>query len=214
MLTTDLRASVAATLTAAGAPGGVLAIWHRGARETASFGLADVGTATATTPATVFHLFSGTKLFTATALMRLVEDGGVDLDAPVTRFLPDLDLTHPVTVRQLASHASGLPEKLTALLAAHFTGDRMVGTAEALARFRTTGGRRPGERVAYRNVNYAILGELITRVSGMPFTVYVEREILTPLGSRAVFEYTEEMRARAARATTRDSAPRGGCSSC
>jgi len=198
VLTRELQAAVATTLRSAGVPGAALTVWHRGAVDTAAFGVADIGRQTAVTPETVFHLFSGTKLYTATALMRLVETGAVVLDAPVTHYLPDLRLSRPVTVRQLASHASGLPETLTALLAAHFTGDRMIGTSEALARFTTTGGRMPGARVAYRNVNYAILGELISRVSGLPFTVYVEREVLAPLGSRAIFEYTEETRTRAA----------------
>lgn len=198
MLTPELKAAAAATLHTAGVPGTALAIWHRGTTETAAFGLADIGRATAATADTVFHLFSGTKLYTAAALMRLVEGGLVDLDAAVTRYLPALRLAHPVTLRQLASHASGLPETLSALLAVHFAGEPMPDTAAALARYRTTGGQVPGRTVAYRNVNYAILGELISTVSGTPYTEYVTREILTPLGSRAAFDYTPDTRARAA----------------
>jgi D-alanyl-D-alanine carboxypeptidase len=198
VLTPERTARLAATLHAAGVPGAALTIRHRDTTETVACGLADIGRGTAATADTVFHLFSGTKLYTAAAVMRLVEDGLVELDAPVTRYLPALRLAHPVTLRQLASHASGLPETVSALLAAHFAGEPMPDTASALARFRTTGGKAPGRTVAYRNVNYAILGEVISVVSGTPYTEYVTREILTPLGSRAAFDYTPDTRARAA----------------
>ncbi len=58
-------------------------------------------------PETVFHLFSGTTLDTAAALMRLVEQGRVDLDAPATIYLGDLQLRHAVTLRQRALTPEG-----------------------------------------------------------------------------------------------------------
>ena len=149
-------------------PGCAIACWQAGQTATFTHGMADIGRARPVAPATVFHLFSGTKLYTASALMRLVERGLVDLDAPVTTYLRELQLRYPVTVRQLASHSSGLPETLTAFLAVHFQGAPLPSTAEALSRYRTGSGRQPGTRVAYRNVNFAILGELVTRVSGVP----------------------------------------------
>ena len=150
---------------------------------------------------TVFHLFSGTKLYTAAALMRLHERGAVDLDQPVSTYLPDLALRHPITARQLASHSSGLPDTLSAFLAVHFFGDPPPTTAAALSRYRTAKGKPPGGKAAYRNVNYAILGELITRVSGMPYPEAVAADVLGPLGSAASFAYDEATRARAAEGT-------------
>lgn len=197
-LTGPVEAKLVRALETGGIPGCAIACWQTGRTATFTCGRADIGRARPVTPATVFHLFSGTKLYTAAALMRLVERGLMDLDAPVTTYLGDLQLRHPVTVRQLASHSSGLPETLKAFLAVHFQGSPMPSTVEALSRYRTDNGRQPGARVAYRNVNYAILGELITRVSGVPYVDFVADEILRPLGSRAAFDYTDDTRERAA----------------
>jgi CubicO group peptidase (beta-lactamase class C family) len=146
---------------------------------------------------TVFHLFSGTKLYTATALMRLVEQGRVALDDSVQAHLPELPLRVPITLRQLASHSSGLPETLAGLLATHFVGEPTPSTAEALARFRLDTGKAPG-RVAYRNVNYAILGELISRLGGAPYERFVHDEVLAPLGAAPRYAYAPAELERAA----------------
>lgn len=182
----------------AGFPGCALALWHRGQTARAAFGFADLGARTPMTAETVLHLFSGTKLYTAAALMTLVDEGRVDLDAPVTTYLPSLRMRHPVTLRQLASHQSGLPDTLRAFVAVHPTGDPIPSTAGALARYDVSRGAPPGARVAYRNVNYALLGEVISAVTGEPFEDVVTRRLLTPLGSQATFEYTAAQLSRAA----------------
>ncbi|MCP5066355.1 MAG: beta-lactamase family protein [bacterium] len=147
---------------------------------------------------TVFHLFSGTKLYTATSVMRLVEQGRVNLDDPIQEHLPDLPLRFPITIRQLASHDSGLRETVSALLATHRHDQPTPSAAEALARFAVDTGRQPGHGVAYRNVNYSILGELISRVGARPYEQFVQAEVLGPLAAEPTFSYTKDNLERAA----------------
>lgn len=147
---------------------------------------------------TVFHLFSGTKLFTATAVVRLAERGALSLDETADRYLDDLGLRHPVKLVQLASHCSGLPETLSALLSFHFPGAPAPSAEAARRRFKTMGGSEPGRRAAYRNVNYAILGEVITKVGGAGYPEMVQREVLQPLGCRGAFAYHDGTLARSA----------------
>jgi CubicO group peptidase (beta-lactamase class C family) len=152
--------------------------------------MADVASRRPVRATTTFHLFSGTKLYTAAAVLLLTERGHVSLDAPVRTYLPELPVRADVTVRHLASHASGIPDTLRAFLAVHFAGERAPSTAEALARYRLDRGKAPAGKARYGNVNYAILGELVTRVSGKPYEDFVASELLAPLGARLSFEDT------------------------
>lgn len=181
--------AIRAELDASEVPGAAIA-WVRreGASGHLEHGLADLAARRPVEPATRFHLFSGTKLYTAAALMRLVEGGAVRLDASVREYLPELPVRRELTVAHLASHASGLSDSLRAFLATHFPGEPAPSAAEALARYPIGRGGAPGGRARYRNVNYAILGELVSRVSGVPFEAFVRRELLEPLGAELGFE--------------------------
>ncbi|MCC7243313.1 MAG: beta-lactamase family protein [Acidobacteria bacterium] len=184
----DDEAWIAAELSRAGVPGAALAwITRSGASGHVETGFADLAPRKPVEAGTRFHLFSGTKLYTATAVMCLVESGAIALDAPVKRYLPDLLVRDELTVAHLLSHASGLPDSLRAFLSIHLAGDPIPTTADALARYRLTYGQ-PGGRARYGNVNYAILGELVSRVAGEPFTTFVDRALLRPLGAELTFE--------------------------
>lgn len=194
-----LESAVREALGAVRAPGCSIAVVDAtGPRWTGAFGLADVRRARPAAADTVYHLFSGTKLFTATAVMQLVEKEQVGLDDPAGRFVPGLGPAADVTVQQLLSHRSGLKDTLRAFLAVTLPGEPPLTSAEALARFQLRPARGAGQRVEYRNVNYAILGELVTRVSGLEYREYVARHVLAPLGIEAAFEITAAMRARRA----------------
>lgn len=178
-----------ARLEAARVPGAALAwVTRAGTTGLLLHGYADLASRRPVDASTRFHLFSGTKLYTATAVMRLVERGVLDLDAPVRRHLPELPLRDDVTVAHLLSHASGLSDTLRAFLAAHVVGDPIPSTAEALSRYRIDRGREPGVRARYANVNYAILGELVSRVSGSPYSEFVRVQVLAPLGASLCFD--------------------------
>lgn len=187
-LTPDTETFIRNQLDRAGIPGAALA-WVTRSGDTGylEHGFADLATRTPVQRDTRFHLFSGTKLYTAAALMRLVEQGLVELDAPIRRYLPELPVRDEITITNLASHASGLSDSLRAFLATHFPDEPAPSTATALARYALGRGKRPGVKASYGNVNFAILGELVSRASGVPYEVFVRRELLTPLGADLSF---------------------------
>ncbi|MFO7649769.1 MAG: serine hydrolase domain-containing protein [bacterium] len=170
-------------------PGAVLAVVD-GARvvHTRGFGRARPGgeTPTAQTP---FFIGSLTKSITALAVMQLVEEGRVDLDAPVQRYLPWFRVADPgvsalVTVRHLLNQTSGLPESAGERALADFGGS--PGAAErqarALSTLRRT--RRPGAKCEYCNVNYDLLGLVVAAVSGQSYEARVQRRVFDPLQMR------------------------------
>lgn len=169
-----------------------------GLRWQGAFGLADLRRRQLAAPDTVYHLFSGTKLFTATAVLQLAERGLLDLDDPVDRYLPELAAARGITLLQLLSHRSGLKDTLRGFLAVASPGEPAPTSAQALAGYQLRPGSAPGRRVVYRNVGYAILGEVISRVSGVEYREQVARAVLAPLGIRARFGATDPLREPAA----------------
>ena len=149
---------------------------------TRAYGLADREQNRPMTPQTPVAVGSATKPITATAIMQLVEAGTVDLDTPVTRYLPWFTLDDPraaeITVRQVLNHTSGIPAS------ASLTGgqepdalDRRVRALE-WEKLRSA----PGARWEYANDGYNTLGAIVQAVSGMPYEQYVAEKILSPLG--------------------------------
>lgn len=190
---------VQAELQAAHIPGCSLAVVDReGIIWAGAFGYADLQQRRPPTPATAYHLFSGTKLYTATAVMQLVEGGALALDAPVSHYLTGLNGVGQVTLKQLLSHTSGLKDTLKAFLAVHFDAEPAPTTAAALRRYQLKLKGRPGAKVEYCNANYALLGEIISRVTGQPYADYVTAHILQPLQMPVAFSLTEAMKADAA----------------
>lgn len=131
---------------------------------------------------TPFVLGSVSKSFTALAVAQLVDHGLVRLDAPVTDYLPDFATATPgavITVRQLLGQTNGLPTSAGLAL--------LERPQESLQeRVRGASGvaleAAPGAEFHYCNLNYAVLGLVVQRVSGVPFGAYVQREIYDPLG--------------------------------
>jgi uncharacterized protein YbbC (DUF1343 family)/CubicO group peptidase (beta-lactamase class C family) len=162
-------------------PGAVLVVGHGGAVvHRQAFGFRAVEPRREPmTPDTIFDLASLTKVIaTAPAVMRLVERGQVRLNDPVVRYVPEFARNGKgdITVRQLLTHFSGLPDDLD--LRQHWH-----GYAEALQRaYDSPLVAPPGSRFIYSDVNYIVLGELVARVSGMPLDKYVESNIFAPLG--------------------------------
>ncbi len=146
------------------------------------FGVRDVGSGAPVTPETMFHLASVSKPFVATAVVPLV-----DLDAPITDWVPELTLADgragEVTARGLLSHTSGLPD-----VAEYGWHDPQLGD-EALSDFaRSMSGWRlkadPGSAYSYSNAGYELLGLLLSRVTGTTFEAAMRQHVLDPLGMR------------------------------
>jgi CubicO group peptidase (beta-lactamase class C family) len=171
----------------AGATGLVVGIIIEGELVYAQgFGVRDVQSQAPVDVDTVFRIASLTKSFTATAVLRLRDEGKVTLDAPAASYVPELKTlsgptrdSGPVTVRHLLTNASGLPYD-------DEWGVVSFGTsAEDLTRMLATGitwERAPGARYAYSNLGYALLGRIVERASGVRFRDYVTAQILRPLG--------------------------------
>jgi CubicO group peptidase (beta-lactamase class C family) len=187
-----IRERIQAAFHDAGVPGAVLArVSPSGIQDLEAVGFSDLSTRREVTETSAFHLYSGTKLFTASAAMLLVERGELEIDADVRPRFPELALAYPVTPRQLLSHSSGLNETLRAFVAIHTPAQRRPSTFEALQRYDLGRGKPPGGRARYRNANYALLGELIARIAGVPYETLVRTALLEPWGAHAAFESAE-----------------------
>ena len=133
---------------------------------------------------TIYGIGSTSKMFAAVAVMQLVDRGLVDLDAPVVRYYPEFRMRSPqyrqVTVRMLLDHSAGFPGAAYANMA---TTRPYAGYARgALANLaRSSLKHTPGAMSVYCNDCFTLAGELVAEVSGMPFTTYVEQEVLEPL---------------------------------
>lgn len=156
------------------------------------YGYADVEHAIPVDAAqTLFKIGSLTKLFTWTAVMQLVEQGKLDLDADINTYLdfsiPDT-YPQPITLAHLMAHTAGFEDlhaDLVKLDEADLAPPRAWLTSHVPARVRP-----PGDVAAYSNYNAALAGYIVARVSGQSYSEYVQEHILTPLGmNRTTAQY-------------------------
>jgi CubicO group peptidase (beta-lactamase class C family) len=142
-----------------------------------SYGVANLEWSAPSTPHTAFQLASATKLLTTTALMRLVEQGRIALDDPVTKYLPGAPAVwNSLTIRRLTAHMSGLGD-LLGLPKRPGSLDEAMQTA-----FELPLQSSPGEKTVYASSDYVVLMRLIERVTGKPFPVFLHDELCGPLG--------------------------------
>jgi len=139
------------------------------------------------TTRTLFHMCSITKPFVATSILQLVEQGKIDLDKPVTTYLPYFRMADErykiITVRQMVTHTSGMPD------VDDYEWDKPQYDEGALDRYVHSLTNlqllfTPGERYRYSNMAFEILGDVLAKVSGESFEDYVQHHILTPLGMK------------------------------
>ena len=157
-------------------------IWSKG------FGFADLKAKVPMTATTKIRMASNSKLFTAIAIMQLREEGKLSLDDPVVKYLPWFkakpagDDDGPITIEQLLSHSSGLQRE---------AGDHWVSykfpSSDELPRLYADrqAAFAPSVRWKYSNLAYAVAGQVVEKVSGERWSVYVERNIFKPLGMDA-----------------------------
>ena len=178
-------------------PGAVLAV-GRGGRLLAlrGFGRLSSAPGAPAMPAdAIFDLASLTKVVaTTSAAMLLVDQGRLDLDAPVVRYLPDFagPPEHDrITVRELLTHSSGLAP----------AGPLWIDAHDRRAILRTIDAMRvapaPGTGFAYRDENFILLGEIVRRLAGEPLDRFVRDRLFGPLGMRDTrFRPPASLRAR------------------
>jgi len=149
---------------------------------TKGFGVKNVDTKELIDEKSLFHMASVSKTFVATGIMQLVEQGKINLDEYLVEYLPYFNLKDDrykkITIRQLLTHTSGMPDE------DDYEWDKPQYDEEALERYvRGINVRelmwKPGEKFAYSNIAYEILGNVIEKVSGMSFEKYMEDNILS-----------------------------------
>src|SRR5918999_3278713 len=181
------RAFVTGLITAKQIPGFSVAVavdgrvvWSEG------FGVADAEQFVAVTPMTRFRVGSVSKLFTAAAVARLVQEGRLDLDAPVQRYVPGFPKKPwPITTRQLTSHTAGIR---------HYAGD-FQGVLSSAPHFASvTAGLtifqddpllfEPSTSYSYSSYGWNLVSAVVEGAAHTEFLTYLQREIFEPLNLR------------------------------
>lgn len=161
-----------------------------------TFGVRDLESKAPVTTKTAFYIASCTKPFVALAIMTLVEQGRVDLDAPVVRYLPRFALADPecsrtLSVRDLLCHRFGLTSRPIVFLDA-FTGeiseDRYYHFLRQI---------KPQDHPSYSNVHFTLAGRVIEAVTGKPWRDYLAERLFAPAGLAQMTGYADAMYARA-----------------
>ncbi|MFN8817275.1 MAG: serine hydrolase domain-containing protein [bacterium] len=168
----------ARSAAAAGFSGAVLAAKDGQVIAATGVGFADASGTVPNTPATLFEIASLSKQFTAAAILRLQQDGKLNIDDPIATHLPGVpEDCSSITIAHLLHHTSGIP------------GGNSQGAGSDLAAvlplFLKGGPRHtPGTRFGYWNQGYALLAEIITRASGQDYPAYSTHALFTPAGLR------------------------------
>lgn len=196
-LDSQLNSLCAQVQTAFDLPGLAVGVVQDGqVAYTGAWGVRSIATQEPVTPQSLFHMASVSKLFVATAVMQLWEQGLVELDAPVVRYLPYFTLADErhtaITVGQMLSHTAGMPD------VEDYHWDQPEYDAGAAERFvRSLHDRQmigdPGDHFAYSNMAFEVLGDLIAKVSGQSFEDYVQEHVLEPLGMTSSTFLKEEV---------------------
>jgi CubicO group peptidase (beta-lactamase class C family) len=162
-----------------------------------AWGVRDVPSGAAVTPDTVFRIASMTKSFTAAAILKLRDEGRLSLEDPAERYVPEMEkFRYPtsdaprVNIRHLLTHSAGFPED-------NPWGDQqLAATEEDLSRMLQEGipfSNVPGVAYEYSNYGYAILGRIVSNVTGKPYDEYLRESILQPLGMTSTTLHPSEV---------------------
>lgn len=147
-------------------------------------GLADIKNNRRVDEHTTYHAFSVTKTFTALAVLQLAEQGILNVEDPIAKHLPSFPYPSEITIRQLLTHTSGIPNPVP-LNWIHTVGENVsfdrnqffdqIMKKHSKTRF------QPNMRFHYSNLGYVILGQMIERTQGMSYEHYVTENILQKL---------------------------------
>ncbi|NUN68401.1 MAG: beta-lactamase family protein [Bacteroidetes bacterium] len=188
--TNAVTAFVSEWMKAENVPGAAVAATVRGkVVYNKAFGLSDVENQLAAQTRSVFRLASVSKPITAVAVMQLVEQGKIDLDAPAEQYLPMFPKKQwSFTVRQLLGHQSGIRHYQGLEEEYSIGARRYKDLNEAITIFSNDSLRhRPGERYSYTTFGYSLLGAVIEAVSGLSFEEYIRTRICAPAGMTSTY---------------------------
>ena len=174
---------VAATAAQFGIPGVAVGVWADGRAEYACHGVTSIDNPLPVDRDTLYVLGSVTKTYTATALMRLVAQGQVELDAPVRRYVPELRLADEqaaaeITVLNLLNHTAGLDWRM--IVDTGEGDDALAAYVAKLAELKLIA--PPGARASYSQAGYNLAGRIIEKVTGLTYERAIASLVLEPLG--------------------------------
>jgi len=161
-----------------------------------AIGMAEIATSTKASSKSMFRIASMSKSVTAMGILALRKEGKLKVDDPAYLYIPELrnmqSLTAdapPITIRHLMTHMAGFPED-------NPWGDRQLDTKDedliALIKKGISFSNVPGINYEYSNLGFAMLGRIITNVSGKTYQQYINEKIFKPLGmDHTIWEYTE-----------------------
>ncbi len=153
-------------------------VWTQG------FGFADPTRKLPATAETVYRVGSVSKLFTDIGIMQLVERGELDLDAPITKYLPDFNpenpFATPITLRELMTHRAGLVREPP--VGSYFDSTQPPLAAVVNSLNKTELVYKPGTHTKYSNAGVSVAGLVLERLSHQPYTDYLQQAVLEPLG--------------------------------
>ncbi|GGB81203.1 serine hydrolase domain-containing protein [Dyadobacter sediminis] len=159
-------------------------------------GFSEIATSTKATPQSLFRIASMSKSVTAMAVLALRKEGKLKLDDPASLYIPELESMPPltkdapdITIRHLLTHAAGFPED-------NPWGDRQLDSKDeeliALIKKGISFSNVPGITYEYSNLGFAMLGKIISNVSGKPYQQYIDEAIFKPLGmNNTIWEYSK-----------------------
>ncbi len=183
-------------LQATGVPSASVAVVRHGQLVYAqAYGLANLEKQTPTSPALRYGIGSISKQFTAAAIMLLQQEGKLNVDDPVGKYVPGLTRGNEVTIRMLLSHTSGyqdfwaqdyLMPPMRQNVTPRAIADRWAAQALDF---------EPGTRWQYSNTNYTVAGMVVEKASGMPFFQFVRTRILDPVGLTSAKDFDSSPRA-------------------
>ncbi|UGX89166.1 serine hydrolase domain-containing protein [Phyllobacterium meliloti] len=173
-------------------PGLGVAVVHRGQIvHLSGYGLANIEHRVPVTPDTIFQSGSAAKMFTATAILLLSQDGRIELDHPLTRYIPEGPATWAdITIRQMLSMMSGLGNFREVFAPTpiddgvvpiniwqDYSSDQLIALA-ALSPLVF----QPGESYQYSNIGYVLAGIIIERITGQPYYELLKDRVFRPIG--------------------------------
>lgn len=174
-------------------PGAVVGVFHRGRESVAAFGTTSIEQNIPVTADTLFQIGSNTKPMVATAAMRLVEQGKLNLDIPIRTYLPsfkmrDKSAAQNVTMRQLLTHVAGWQgDYFNNFGAGDDALDRMVKDMRRLEQEAPL-----GTVYSYNNASFYAAGRVLEAITGKPFEKVIRELVFEPLGMTRSFFFPDD----------------------
>ena len=158
-----------------------------------AFGYADFRKKEKLTTESAFQLASVSKMFTAMAIMILQEEGELEYDDTITKFIPELPY-HGVTIRNLLTHRSGLSRYMS-LADKYWSINKPISNEDVInlfVKYKPAPYFKPNNGFHYCNTNYALLASVVERITGESFDVFVKERIFEPAGMSHSFVYSNK----------------------